>query len=64
MKVRELIQMLQSAPPESEIIIKNLDGTTRPVTMAGFRHEDGTEVEFAAVNADIQIVIPQLPVID
>jgi hypothetical protein len=45
MKVRELIQRLQSADPDSEIMIKNLDGTFRPSTLLGFRHEDGTETE-------------------
>lgn len=45
MTVRELIQKLETAPPDSEIHIKNLDGTFRPVTEVCFRNEDGTEVE-------------------
>ena len=56
MTVRELIQRLEAAPPDSEIVIKNPDGSTRPATLVGFRHEDGTEVELTAVNtAVIQI---------
>lgn len=43
MTVRELIKRLLDAPPDSEMRIKNLDGTTRPMTLVGFHDEDGTE---------------------
>jgi hypothetical protein len=58
MTVRELIQKLESAPQESEIRIKNPDGTTRPMTLVGFHHKDGTEVGLAGRNPFIQIAIP------
>jgi hypothetical protein len=53
----ELIQTLETAPPDLEILIKNLDGTTRPVNLVGFHHENGTEVELGARNPVIQIVV-------
>jgi hypothetical protein len=56
MTARELIQKLEAVPPDSEILTKNPDGTTRPVTLVGFHHEDGTEVNLAARNPVIQIV--------
>jgi hypothetical protein len=45
MTVRELIERLQTAPPDSQLMIKNTDGTFRPATLAGFHYEDGTETE-------------------
>jgi hypothetical protein len=56
MTARELIQRLEAAPPDLEILIKNPDGTTRPVTLVGFHHEDGAEVELGPRNPVIQIV--------
>jgi hypothetical protein len=58
MTARELIQRLETAPPDLEIRIKNPDGTTRPVILVGFHQEDGTEVDLTARNPVIQIVIP------
>ena len=43
-----MIQRLETAPPDLEILIKNPDGTTRPVSLVGFHHEDGTEVELGS----------------
>jgi hypothetical protein len=46
MTVRELIKKVLDAPLDSEFRIKNLDGTTRPIMLIGFRHEDGRETVF------------------
>jgi hypothetical protein len=59
MTVRELIQRLESAPSETEIFIKNPDGSTRSVTLVGFHDEGGKDTELGARNPFIQIVIPQ-----
>jgi hypothetical protein len=48
MTVRELIERLQTAPLDSQLMIKNTDGTFRPATLAGFHYEDGTEAEVIA----------------
>jgi hypothetical protein len=48
MTVRELIERLQTAPLDSQLMIKNTDGTFRPATLAGFHYEDGTETEVIA----------------
>jgi hypothetical protein len=56
MTVRELIERLQTAPPDSQLMIKNTDGTFRPATLAGFHHEDGSEVELGVSDPIIQIL--------
>ncbi len=48
MIARELIQRLETAPPDLEILIKKPDGTTRPVSLVGFHHENDTEVELGS----------------
>ena len=48
MTARDLIERLQTLPPDTVLMIKNEDGTFRPQKMLGVHHEDGTETEVIA----------------